>query len=353
MNPMKIDLLFGSSILNLPAAALDRVANADEAELKVLIALGDASVRAALDVDALADRLALTPDAVEGALQFWRGAGILKKSGAKSGSGEAASPKSTPTEAPRQAPVQAAPVQAPPAKAETPRASVTIVRSDDGTPHYTAEEIQRIFAENGELSGMINECQNIFGKIFNPTEVNKIMALSEYFRLDCEYILLLCYYCQKIGKASVPYLDKLARSLYNEGIDHVEALTERLAELESAVDLGGYYRTLCGAGKRAFTDRENKFLSQWVKWGISNEVLKLAYEVAVNSTGSPSMPYTNKVLSNWKEAGYTTAEQVKAAMEEYQQKKENKGAAAQSSFATDEFFEAALRRSLALHDQQG
>ena len=87
--------------------------------------------------------------------------------------------------------------------------------------------------------------------------------------------------------------------------------------------------------------------------GISNEVMKLAYEVAVNSTGSPSMPYTNKVLSNWKEAGYTTAEQVKAAMEEYQQKKENKGAAAQSSFGTDEFFEAALRRSLALHDQQG
>lgn len=360
MKQMKIDLLFGSSVLNLPAAALDRLATADEAELKVLIALGDASTRSALDVEALAERLAITPEAVEGAIQFWRGAGVLKKSTVKvsavdaprARSAESAQAEATATkDAPAQeTPAQSAPVQPAPVKAEPPRASVTIVRSDDGMPHYTAEEIQRIFAENGELSGMIDECQNIFGKLFNPTEVNKLMALSEYFRLDCEYILLLCYHCKKLGKTSIPYLDKLARSLYNEGIDNVDALGDRLGQLEAAADLGGYYRTLCGAGKRAFTDRENKFLAQWAKWGITNEVLQLAYEVAVDSTGAPSMPYTNKVLSNWKEAGYTTAEQVKAAMEEYKQKKENRGAAQQGSFATDEFFEAALKRTLALHE---
>lgn len=355
MKQMKIDLLFGSSVLNLPATALDRLSTADEAELKVLIALGDGATRAMLDVEALAERLALTPEAVEGAIQFWRGAGVLKKSTVKAGASDSTPAK--PAEAPAQTvqttqitPSASQPDQPASVKAEPPRASVTIVRSDDGTPHYTAEEIRRIFEENGELSGMIDECQNIFGKIFNPTEVNKLMALSEYFRLDCEYILLLCYHCKKLGKTSIPYLDKLARSLYNEGIDNVDTLGDRLGQLEEAADLGGYYRTLSGAGKRAFTDRENKFLAQWAKWGITAEVLQLAYEVAVDSTGAPSMPYTNKVLSNWKEAGYTTAEQVKAAMEEYKQKKENRGAAQQSSFATDEFFEAALKRTLALHE---
>jgi DnaD/phage-associated family protein len=354
MKQMKIDLLFGSSVINLPAAALDRLATADEAELKVLIALGDANIRAALDVEALAERLAITPEAVEGAIQFWRGAGVLKKSTSKAGAADTAPAKPAPVQAAPATPVQAAPTPVPvPVKAEPPRASVTIVRSDDGTPHYTAEEIQRIFEENGELSGMINECQNIFGKIFNPTEVNKLMALSEYFRLDCEYILLLCYHCQKIGKASVPYLDKLARSLYNEGVDTVDSLGERLEQLESAADLGNYYRTLCGAGGRTFTERESKFLNQWIKWGITPELLKLAYEAAVDGTNAPSMPYTNKVLSNWKEAGYTTAEQVKAAMEDYKQKKDNRASASQGSFATDEFFEAALRRSLALHEGNG
>lgn len=351
MKKLKIDLLYGTEALTLPAAVLDKLPQADEAELKVLLALSDPATRAALDPETVADRLGLSVDAVMGAIQFWRGAGILKKSELKqqpatpSAEAAASAPAAVPT------PVSA-PAEELPTAPVLPRASVTIVRSDDGTPHYTAEEIDRIFSENGELSGMIDECQNIFGKLFNPTEVNKIMALTEYFRLDCEYVLLLCYYCKKIGKASVPYLDKMARSLYNEGIDNVDALGDRLGELEAAADLGGYYRTLSGVGKRSFTERESKFLTQWGKWNIKPDLLKLAYEVSVDATGAPSMPYINKVLSNWKEAGYTTAEQVVKAMEQYKQKKESRPAAvsSNSTFDTDEFFEAALRRTLAMHE---
>ena len=356
MKKLKIDLLYGTDVLTLPATVLGRLAQADEAELKVLLCLCDGQTRSAFDPEAVAEQLELSADAVMGAIQFWRGAGVLKKSELKHQPAmETTVSETVVSETAGSEPVSSsAPAEsiAPaPVKAETPKASVTIVRSDDGTPHYTAEEITRIFAENGELSGMIDECQNIFGKLFNPTEINKIMALTEYFRLDCEYILLLCYYCKKIGKASVPYLDKLARSLYSEGIDNVDALGDRLGELEAAADLGGYYRTLSGAGKRSFTDRESKFIAQWVKWSINPDLLKLAYEVSVDATGAPSMPYINKVLSNWREAGYTTADQVVKAMEQYKEKKETRTAAAQNgSFATDEFFEAALKRSLALHE---
>ena len=350
MKKLKIDLLYGSEALTLPAAVLDKLSQTDEAELKVLLALCDPATRAVFDPEEVAERLGLSVNAVMGAIQFWRGAGVLKKSELKQQSTPAVATAETASAESAPAPVTEVTVASEPV-VETPRASVTIVRSDDGMPHYTAEEIDRIFAENGELSGMIDECQNILGKLFNPTEINKIMALTEYFRLDCEYVLLLCYYCKKIGKASVPYLDKMARSLYNEGIDNVDALGDRLGELEAAADLGSYYRTLLGAGKRSFTDRESKFLSQWGKWNIKPEVLKMAYEVSVDATGAPSMPYINKVLSNWKEAGYTTADQVREAMAQYKEKKESRSTAAKhDSFATDEFFEAALKRSLALHD---
>ncbi len=350
MKKLKIDLLYGADVLTLPAAVLEKLSQADEAELKVLLTLSDKTVRAAFDPEEVADRLGLSAEAVMGAVQFWRGAGILKKSELKTQSvpdlvgAEPALPETEPTAESDLPAVESA-------KAELPKASVTIVRSDDGMPHYTAEEIERIFSENGELAGLLDECQNIFGKLFNPTEVNKIMALTEYFRLDCEYILLLCYYCKKIGKASVPYLDKMARSLYSEGVDTVDQLGDRLSELEAAADLGSYYRSLSGAGKRSFTERESKFLAQWVKWNINLDLLKLAYEVSVDATGAPSMPYINKVLSNWKEAGYTTAEQVKTAMAEYKQKKDTRGAMpVNSTFDTDEFFEAALKRTLALHE---
>ena len=346
---MKIDLHYGNGVLAIPAAALEKLSGARESELRVLLLLGDQCERANAEPARMAKRLGLSSEEVLCAIEFWRGAGLLSK-GEKDASMAVLSEH---TEALIDSSDAKSDEQSPP----TPQkngVSVTVVRSDDGMPHYTAEEIDRIFAKNGHLSGMIDECQNIFGKIFNPTEINRLMALTDYFRLDCEYILVLAYYCKKNGKASVPYLDKLARSLYNEGIDHVDLLGERLGEMDAAKDLGNYYRSLSGAGKRAFTDKENRFLNQWVKWSIAPEVLRIAYEIAVDNTGSPSMPYINKVLSNWKEAGYTTAEQVKTAIEEYKQKKEGKTAIspANSSFTTDEFFEAALKRSLALYESE-
>lgn len=344
---MKIDLLFGAGVLTLPAAVLEKLPRAKESELKVLLLLGDPLLRQNTDPETIAARTGLSAEQVLLAIEFWRGSGLLSYSGAQESASTAASTSASVAPVANATPVTPAP--------ESNRgANITIVRSDDGMPHYTAEEIQRIFDENRQLSGMIDECQNIFGKLFNPTEINKLMALNEYFRLDCEYILLLCYYCKKIGKTSIPYLDKLARSLYGEGIDTVDALGDRLGEMEAAADLGNYYRNLLGAGKRAFTEKESRFLAQWVKWNISPDVLRLAYEVTVDCTGAPSMPYTNKVLSNWKEAGYTTAEQVKSAMEDYRKKKESRGAeSVGNSFATDEFFEAALRHGLALHEGNG
>lgn len=348
---MKIDLHFGTGVLTLPSAVLDRIAGAGERDLKVLLMLGDPGVRAHLNPADLASHLGLSAEQVLCAIEYWRGAGLLSYT-----DGQTVSPaESVSVKADSQELSAKSPRQSDPALQKN-GVSVTIVRSDDGMPHYTAEEINRIFAQNGHLSGMIDECQNIFGKIFNPTEINRLMALTEYFGLECEYILLLAYYCKSIGKTSIPYLDKLARNFYNEGVDHVDTLGDRLGEMEAAADLGNYYRSLSGAGKRAFTEKENRFLEQWVKWNVAPEVLKIAYEIAVDNTGAPSMPYTNKVLSNWKEAGYVTAEQVRSAIEEYKQKKEGRAAgnvsAANNSFATDEFFEAALKRSLALYEQE-
>lgn len=346
---MKIDLHFATGVLTIPASALEKIGRAGESELKVLLALGDPMTRAGFESAELAKKLGLTSEQVLCAIEFWRGAGLLSKT--EGGSIQPIPEKKAPEISEAKSEEPAKPEPAPVKNG----ASVTIVRSDDGMPHYTADEINRIFEQNGNLSGMINECQNIFGKIFNPTEINRLMALTDYFGLDCEYVLILAYHCKKIGKGNVPYLDKLARSFYSEGIDHVDSLGERLGEMDAAADLGGYYRSLSGAGKRAFTDKENRFLMQWVKWNIAPEVLKIAYEISVDNTGAPSMPYINKVLSNWKEAGYTTADQVRSAIEEYKAKKEGKAVAAATapqngSFSTDEFFEAALRRSLAVYE---
>ncbi len=353
---MKLSFQYGSGVLTLPGSVSKQLSDANEAELKVLLALAEVIGRKEEILPTeIAARMGLEEAAVLGAIEFWRGAGLLKK---ETDAGRADCSASGLTNDPQvhigstdksgQSLTQGVQVNV---RTGKDGRRVTVVQGDE-SPHYTAEEIDRIFAENTQLSGMIDECQNILGKLFSPTEVNKLLALTEYYRLDFEYVVLLCYHCKKANKANVPYVDRLAKSLWQEGIVTTEALEERLAVMDAAADLGSYYRQLSGAGKRSFTEKEMKFLTQWSKWQLAPELLKLAYEVAVDNTGAPSMPYINKVLSNWQEAGYRTPEEVVAAMEAYKQKKEAKAAGKAGSFDTDEFFDAALARSLELHMQQ-
>lgn len=339
---MKLSFLYGTNVLTLPAKALEKLNTASESELRVLLKLAACCGSDETEPALLAAELGMEEAVFQSALSFWRGVGILQVEGqANAPSVSDRSDVQTPNP-PGPSNVQIN------ARTGKDGRRVTVVQTDE-MPHYTAEEIERIFSENGELSGMIDECQNMLGKLFNPTEINKLLALNEYYRLDLEYILLLCKHCKKVGKASVPYVDRMARSLWQEGIVTSEALEERLALLESAADLGTVFRQLSGVGGRTFTEKEMKFFTQWTKWQITPELLKAAYEVTVDNTGSPSMPYINKVLSNWHEAGYRTPDEVAAAMEAYKQKKEAKANGAFSSFDTDEFFEAALNRSLEMH----
>ena len=53
------------------------------------------------------------------------------------------------------------------------------------------------------------------------------------------------------------------------------------------------------------------------------------------------MAYANKILQSWNQKGYRTLADVEQAMDEYRRQKESQNP---SSFGTDEFFEAALKR---------
>lgn len=344
---MKLNFQYGSGVLNLPSKVVDKLSSASEKELKVLLKLASCGSGSEIVPAVLATELGIDEAAFMGAISFWRGVGVMQID-AQTTDGVAEQTSADTPAATAQPTATGVQVNA---RTGKDGRLVTTVQSDD-MPHYTGEEIKRIFAENVQLSGMIDECQKIVGKLFNPTEINKLLTLTDYYRLEPEYIVTLCYHCHKIGKSSIPYLDKTAKSLWQEGIVTIDALEERMAIVSKATDLSGVYRQLSGAGKRSFTEREMKFFTQWSKWEITPELLKLAYEVTVDNTGSPSMPYLNKVLSNWQEAGYRTPEEVAAAMEAYKQKKEAKAGGAVGSFDTDEFFDAALARSLELHMKQ-
>ena len=323
---MKISLKYGEEIFALPSAIMNYIDKAPRESIVLLLTLAsDKELRENASVTELSKRLAISEKELEGFIDFWVSSGVIEAD--KGAKGKRASTRQ---------------------KKSDNGVSVTVVQNE-GSVSYTGAEIEKIFEERSEIALAIDECAKIIGKIFSASEMSKIIALFDYLSLEPEYVIMLFSYCKSIDRPSVHYIEKLAYSLYNEGVITYTALEEYLSAKERLASFEGRVRTLMGLGTRALTAREKKFISLWCDMSLPYEMIELAYEITVNNTQSPSMPYMNKVLSNWREAGYKSVDDVNEAMESYKRKKESSS----GSFDTDEFLEAALERSFRESEERG
>ena len=317
---MKLGFCFGSRVAVLPAAVtahLHKASKKDIAILLVLAAEPAAQEDLATAVATIAARGEYTATEIDAALAFWRGAGVIALD-----------------EEEQTAP--AAAVQTNGEEAATPR-----VIAEKGLPTYNTEELSGILARRKELSQLIDDCQQAFGKIFNTNEIGIIAGLADYLGLDGEYILLLLTHCRNMEKKSLRYVEKMAITLHDEGVHGARELEERLHNIEVMESGIGRIRSMFGIGSRKLTRKETSMVENWLcKMKYDEDMLTHAYEITVSAINDPTIPYTNSILERWYVAGYRTVEDVKKATEDYKRKK-NDG----SSFDVDEVFEAALRRT--------
>lgn len=316
---MKIEIIKTDSPFSLPKELMGKIKGTTEYELKVLVAIAylDAEGKSDVTEDDIASLSGVDTQKVRDAMQFWRGAGLITI-------GEQAAEK------------------------EEKKEEKNTLQKDD-IPHYSGQEIADLYEKNKEIPLLVEECQKLAGKIFNPHEINKIVSLYDYLGLSASYILTVFAYCAAKGKTTVHYIEKTAFNLYNEGVDSDEALEEYLQNRQKFDGVEGVVRKLFGLGKRALGAKENAIVKNIADvWKFGDDIIEHAYEATVNGTSTPSIPYMGKILENWYNAGYTTLEEIKNAEFEYRKSKNIQNEPEKNeadSFDTDDFFEAALRRS--------
>ena len=214
-------------------------------------------------------------------------------------------------------------------------------------PSYTTEETAAFLEENKRTAEIIDSCENIIGKIFTTAETNIVIGLLDHLALSGDYILLLFAYAAAIGKKSVRYIEKLALGFFDRGITEYAELESELEAIAESKEAEKAVRKIFGIGRRALTEKEAQFIRNWsVKFGYGQDIITRAYEITVNNTKGASMDYANAVMENWYKSGLTTLEAVDKSLAA--RKAERKSADAKnpvSSFDTDDFFEAALKRS--------
>lgn len=317
---MKAEFLYGTSVMTLPSDVKKFISRASSDDIKVLVALAAGEGASA---EALARVCGITETAVNTALAFWRGAGIIKTDD------------------------NAAPLP-PTASADSP--AETKKPAAPRSYGITGEEIGRICSEHPELKSTIDKCQTIMGKVFTFAESGVIIYLYDHLRLDCEYILLLCSYCRKQGHDSMRYFERSALGLFDRGIDTVQKLEKYFIAESKRGDYEFRLRKLYGLGERALTAREREYIDTWtMEWEISFELVEAAYEEMMRNLPQPKFSYENKILKNWHEAGIKTVDEAKEQGFIAEQGKRGgaKKAASEPSFDIDEFFNLAVERGKA------
>ncbi len=317
----KLAVNYGNGVVVVPEAALSSLSSAKKSDIIALLAI--LSEKDA-ELSVISEKYALSTDAVERAVAFWRGAGILsylEKNKAE---------------------------PAPEVKEErSPAKSRKLGRRGDlaELPEYSSNEIAEMVENDRDVALMIDECERALGKIFRVGETAKILALRDYLGFTPDYIITLCEHCAKIGKNTVRYLETTAVALYDDGITDKALLDEHLRLAQAKHELELQIRSLFGMNmNRELTTKEKRYVNSWtVTFGYGMEVIRLAYELTVDKIGEPSLNYANAILESWNAKGLKTEDEVKAQIEA---EAEAKGEpVAGKSFDSADFFEAALRRS--------
>lgn len=305
-----MQFVYGTRVSVLPHAVCAHIDKATKKDIRILLELA-ANVDA--DSNTLASAAGVSVSEVEASLAFWRGTGVLTADGE-------------------------ATVCAPSA----PTAPAVKVVADKGLPSYSMDELSEVLSRRSELAQLVNDAQQAFGKVFNTAEIAIVAGLVDYLGLDEEYVLLLLTHCRNMEKKSLRYVEKMAISLHDEGIHDAADLETRLHNIEIMAKESGKVRAMYGINSRALTTKEKNIIEKWIcVMRYDEDMLRRAYEITVDSTTKPSIPYANSILERWYAEGYRTLADVDAALAEYKRKKAGNG----SSFDVDEFFEAALKRT--------
>ena len=319
---MELKWNYGQSVLVLPASVLS--ADATPEQLRVLLWLASdptlAGKSAQLAKLADTDRATLTD-----ALQFWKSCGVLTEDG----------------EIPSELAVKTTKKKT---AETTEKPTKKILQRADELPVYNTDELSDMMEKRSSLRLLLDACQNIFGKMFNPHEINILFGMVDYLKLDEEYILILLAHCKKLEIKSFRAVERYAISLIDKGITTADALELCVQEMEAAHALEGEIRQMFGLKSRALTAKERTAIEKWASYGYNAEIIRRAYEITVNSTANASIPYANSILERWHSEGLKTAEEIDRRLTEERTEKENKTALG-NSFRTDDFFEAALQKS--------
>ena len=313
---------------NIPDDISDLLSKADDQELKILtLLLMSANESGEFDDSQCFEKmLGITKSELDSAINFWRGAGVI--------GGARTQKKKTAEE-----PASTVP------KVETAHRNGAV--ESNGVEGYTSTELVTLLESRKDLASFIDEAQQVFGKTFSQKDIEIVVGLVDQYGFEEEAMLELLAYVRRLERKGVKYVEKVAISFYDDGITATADVTAKIALIERSKESIYRIQQMFGFGARSLTKTEQTLFEKWTQvYGYDIDVIKFAYDMMIDAIQKPVPKYADKIVEKWHCEGLRTL----ADIETYEKNKKD-GAQGnkndpQKSYDLDDFFEAAIQRSL-------
>ena len=174
-------------------------------------------------------------------------------------------------------------------------------------PLYTEEQLE-VIRKGNDVSMVLNVIEVYLERLLTPQDINLVAYLFDKLHFSADLILHLYEYCIGKNKKKWEYIEKVAISWHQEGIDTVE----------KAREYSILYDTCFNAVNKVFSlgrmpiGPERDFIRKWSSWKVSTELIEEACSRTIMNISKPDFKYADRILESWHNAGATTLAEVKA-----------------------------------------
>lgn len=304
-----------NSVFAVPCEVVDRhLKLAGALQLKVLLwALRHSGE--AFTTAALAEATGASEADVRDAMLYWTENGLFCTLESQTQTQLAPNPA-----APAQ--TSAAPVQAP--AASTQKKAPARIRHPRPDPVYIAARM----SDSEEIRYLMEEAQTIMGNVLSPAMSSLLLYICDDLGIPPEVILMLLHYAKSIGKANTSYLESAARDWAENNIFTLADAERKLKQLDEHNRAWKRVEAVIEINPRSPSKRELNYATQWIcEWKFDDQLLRMAYEICVNSIQKLDFKYMDAILRRWHDNGIVTPAQ---AVEDQQRQQASRSKAPKS-----------------------
>jgi DnaD/phage-associated family protein len=178
---------------------------------------------------------------------------------------------------------------------------------------YSAEKIEQL-TNNDEIKWAMHIVEIYLDRPLKPMDVQLILYLYEELHFTAELIMYLFEYCVSKGKKNSSYIEAVALTWAEEGIDTEEKAKEATAAYNDHFNAVNKAFGL----NRAPGQIERQYIKKWIEvFGFGDEIITEACNRTILRTQKPDFKYTDKILETWFKKGAKSLADIARLDEEF------------------------------------